>query len=189
MLSGSNKRRRSRRLQGNPLAGIAAVQHAFDYLPGPAHVLSASAVSRRWRVLATADVVWRGKFEREKMRVKAGLFEIVVPSSEWSDSTTTRADSSTTATAETAESDDSEAESAADSESAAQEPPSDTAIAIATAEATVAGAGRVTLAVYKAIYLLKVRPSSVSRLTALANTRLLAVGLSPLTARPSPLAL
>ena len=48
------------------------VQDAFTFLNGPAEVLTASLACRRWRVLATTDVVWRGKFEREGMRAKAG---------------------------------------------------------------------------------------------------------------------
>ena len=62
----------------NPLLGLTAVQHAFDYLDGPAEVLAASLASRRWRVLATADVVWRGKFEREGMEAKAGRWQVAV---------------------------------------------------------------------------------------------------------------
>ena len=41
------------------LTGIGAVQHAFHFLDGPADVLRASTASRRWRELATGDVVWR----------------------------------------------------------------------------------------------------------------------------------
>jgi len=51
----------------------------LTFLDGPAEVLTASLACRRWRVLATADVVWRGKFEREGLREKAARFELLVP--------------------------------------------------------------------------------------------------------------
>ena len=54
-------------------------QHAFDYLKGPRQVLDASTVCRRWRELATADLVWEAKFEREGMRGKAKRFGVAVP--------------------------------------------------------------------------------------------------------------
>ena len=62
----------------NALLGIAAVQDVFTFLDGPAEVLSASVACRRWRMLATADVVWRGKYEREGMQAKAGRFEVLL---------------------------------------------------------------------------------------------------------------
>ena len=43
----STAKRRSPRLRGNPLAGIAAVQRACDYLDGPAPLLAASLACRR----------------------------------------------------------------------------------------------------------------------------------------------
>ena len=61
------------------LTGIGAVQHAFHFLDGPADVLRASTASRRWRELATADVVWRSKAVREGMVEKAGVFEVALP--------------------------------------------------------------------------------------------------------------
>ena len=61
------------------LTGIGAVQHAFHFLDGPADVLRASTASRRWRELATADVVWRPKAVREGMVEKAGVFEVALP--------------------------------------------------------------------------------------------------------------
>ena len=61
------------------LTGIGAVQHAFHFLDGPADVLRASTASRRWRQLATGDVVWRPKAVREGMVEKAGVFEVALP--------------------------------------------------------------------------------------------------------------
>ena len=61
------------------LTGIGAVQHAFHFLDGPADVLRASTASRRWRELATGDVVWRPKAVREGMVEKAGVFEVALP--------------------------------------------------------------------------------------------------------------
>ena len=61
------------------LTGMGAVQHAFHFLDGPADVLRASTASRRWRELATADVVWRPKAVREGMVEKAGVFEVALP--------------------------------------------------------------------------------------------------------------
>ena len=61
------------------LTGMGAVQHAFHFLDGPADVLRASTASRRWRELATGDVVWRPKAVREGMVEKAGVFEVALP--------------------------------------------------------------------------------------------------------------
>ena len=63
----------------NYLLAITCIQNAFDYLDGPAPVLNASLACRRWRELATADMVWRAKFERDRMREKMGRFEVDVP--------------------------------------------------------------------------------------------------------------
>ena len=61
------------------LTGIAVVQYVFHFLHGPADVLRASTVNRRWRELACADAVWRVKCEREGMLEKAGAFEVALP--------------------------------------------------------------------------------------------------------------
>ena len=61
------------------LTGMDIVHHAFHFLHGPADVLRASTVSRRWRELACADVVWRAKAVREGMVEKAGVFEVALP--------------------------------------------------------------------------------------------------------------
>ena len=63
----------------NPLLGISALQHAFIFLDGPAEVLSASVACSRWRVLATADGLWRVKVEEEGMRAKAERWQVGVP--------------------------------------------------------------------------------------------------------------
>ena len=54
---------------GGSLAGLAAVQGVFHFLPAPADVLRAATACRRWRELACADSVWRARFEREGIRV------------------------------------------------------------------------------------------------------------------------
>ena len=64
---------------GGTLTGMAAVEHVFHFLDGPAEVLRASTASRRWRALACADSVWRAKFRREKLLEKARLFEVALP--------------------------------------------------------------------------------------------------------------
>ena len=61
------------------LTGMAAVEHVFHFLDGPAEVLRASTASRRWRALAGADSVWRARFRREKLLEKARLFEVALP--------------------------------------------------------------------------------------------------------------
>ena len=61
------------------LTGMAAVEHVFHFLDGPAEVLRASTASRRWRALACADSVWRARFRREKLLEKARLFEVALP--------------------------------------------------------------------------------------------------------------
>ena len=61
------------------LTGMAAVEHVFHFLDGPAEVLRASTASRRWRSLACADSVWRARFRREKLLEKARLFEVALP--------------------------------------------------------------------------------------------------------------
>ena len=58
---------------------MAAVEHVFHFLDGPAEVLRASTASRRWRALACADSVWRARFRREKLLEKARLFEVALP--------------------------------------------------------------------------------------------------------------
>ena len=64
---------------GGTLTGMAAVEHVFHFLDGPAEVLRASTASRRWRALACADSVWRARFRREKLLEKARLFEVALP--------------------------------------------------------------------------------------------------------------
>ena len=64
---------------GGTLTGMAAVEHVFHFLEGPAEVLRASTASRRWRALACADSVWRARFRREKLLEKARLFEVALP--------------------------------------------------------------------------------------------------------------
>ena len=64
---------------GGTLTGMAAVEHVFHFLDGPADVLSSAAACRRWRALACADSVWRAKFRREKLLEKARLFEVALP--------------------------------------------------------------------------------------------------------------
>ena len=61
------------------LTGMAVVERAFHFLDGPADVLRAATVSRRWHELATADSVWRVKARREGMVEKAGVFEVALP--------------------------------------------------------------------------------------------------------------
>ena len=63
----------------NNLTGMAAVQHVFHFLHGPADVLRAATACRRWREMASADAVWRAKFKREGMEEKAGVFEVALP--------------------------------------------------------------------------------------------------------------
>ena len=60
------------------LTGMAAVQHVFHFLHGPADVLRAATAGRRWRDMAHADAVWRIKFKREGMEEKAGVFEVAL---------------------------------------------------------------------------------------------------------------
>ena len=64
---------------GAGLCGITAVGKVFHFLEGPAHVLSASTVCRRWHELACADSVWRVKVEREGISDKAKAFEVEAP--------------------------------------------------------------------------------------------------------------
>ena len=64
---------------GGTLTGMAAVEHVFHFLDGPAEVLSAATAGRRWRALACADSVWRARFRREKLLEKARLFEVALP--------------------------------------------------------------------------------------------------------------
>ena len=64
---------------GGTLTGMAAVEHVFHFLDGPAEVLRASTASRRWHALACADSVWRARFRREKLLEKARLFEVALP--------------------------------------------------------------------------------------------------------------
>ena len=64
---------------GGTLIGMAAVEHVFHFLDGPAEVLCASTASCRWRALAGADSVWRARFRREKLLEKARLFEVALP--------------------------------------------------------------------------------------------------------------
>ena len=52
------------------------MEKVFHFLDGPAHVLSASTVCRRWHELACAGSVWRVKLEREGILDKAKAFEI-----------------------------------------------------------------------------------------------------------------
>jgi len=61
------------------LTGTTALHNVFPFLDGPAEVLSASAVCRCWYKLATNNVLWKIKFEREGMAEKARAFEIVKP--------------------------------------------------------------------------------------------------------------
>ena len=61
------------------LTGMAVVRNVFHFLHGPADVLRASTVSRRWRELACSDAVWRPKAVREGMVEKAGVFEVALP--------------------------------------------------------------------------------------------------------------
>ena len=63
----------------NNLTGMAAVQHVFHFLHGPADVLHASTANHRWHELATADSVWREKARREGILEKAGVFEVALP--------------------------------------------------------------------------------------------------------------
>ena len=71
---------------GGGLCGITAVGKAFHFLDGPADVLSASAVCRRWRELARTGSVWRAKVEREGILDKAAAFEVEVPAEDGSTS-------------------------------------------------------------------------------------------------------
>ena len=71
--------RRRKRFVASGLLNIAAVQRAFLFLDGPAEVLRAAATCHRWHELATADSVWRARFEREGMVEKAGVFEVPLP--------------------------------------------------------------------------------------------------------------
>ena len=64
---------------GGGLTGMAVVQDVFHFLHGPADVLRAATACRRWRVMASADAVWRIKFKREGMEEKAGVFEVALP--------------------------------------------------------------------------------------------------------------
>ena len=64
---------------GGGLCGMTAVGKVFHFLEGPAPVLRASAVCRRWRELACAVSVWHVKLEREGILDKAKAFEIEVP--------------------------------------------------------------------------------------------------------------
>ena len=64
---------------GGTLTGMAAVEHVFHFLDGPADVLSAATAGRRWRALACTDSVWRARFRREKLLEKARLFEVALP--------------------------------------------------------------------------------------------------------------
>ena len=58
---------------------VTLLQGAFDFLDGPADVLSAATACRRWCELARADLVWRARFEREGLAQKARLFEVALP--------------------------------------------------------------------------------------------------------------
>ena len=64
---------------GAGLCGMTAVGKVFHFLEGPATVLRASTVCRRWHTLACAGSVWRVKLEREGILDKAKAFEIEVP--------------------------------------------------------------------------------------------------------------
>ena len=75
----SNSNSNSNSSNGGTLTGMAAVEHVFHFLDGPAEVLRASTASRRWRALACADSVWRARFRREKLLEKARLFEVALP--------------------------------------------------------------------------------------------------------------
>ena len=75
----SNSGNSSGSSNGGTLTGMAAVEHVFHFLDGPADVLSAATACRRWRELACADSVWRAKFRREKLLEKARLFEVALP--------------------------------------------------------------------------------------------------------------
>ena len=68
---------------GGGLCGMTAVGKVFHFLEGPAHVLRASAVCRRWHTLACCSSVWRVKLEREGILDKAKAFEIEVPLLVW----------------------------------------------------------------------------------------------------------
>ena len=54
------------------------MQKAFHFLDGPADVLLAATVCRRWRELACAGSVWQAKAEREGILDKAAVFEVEV---------------------------------------------------------------------------------------------------------------
>ena len=64
---------------GAGLCGITTVEKVFHFLEGPAQVLRASTVCRRWHELACADSVWRVKVEREGISDKAKAFEVEAP--------------------------------------------------------------------------------------------------------------
>ena len=58
---------------------MSALEKVFHFLDGPAHVLRASTVCRRWHELACCSSVWRVKVEREGILDKAKAFEIDAP--------------------------------------------------------------------------------------------------------------
>ena len=65
---------------GDSLTDIEeTIQGAFHFLDGPADVLSAATVCRRWHALACAGSVWWVKAEREGILDKAAAFEVEVP--------------------------------------------------------------------------------------------------------------
>jgi hypothetical protein len=59
----------------------------FDFLDGPADILRVATLSRSavaevgsvWRELVCTDSMWRDRFEREGLAVRARLFEVALP--------------------------------------------------------------------------------------------------------------
>ena len=63
------------------------VRMVFDFLDGPADILRVATLSRSavaevgsvWRELVCTDSMWRDRFEREGLAVRARLFEVALP--------------------------------------------------------------------------------------------------------------
>ena len=140
------------------LVGMTALIQAYDYLNGPADVLSASLGCRRWRELATSDVVWRGKFEREGMRAKAARWGVALPSG---------AEEGGVSGGESSGSAAFHAMVVRNTNLCATNPLLQDphvllrCLAITTAAAVAAEQGQVTMAVYRQIFVLKVRACRV----------------------------
>ena len=64
--------------QSGRLTGIAAVQHAFYFLSGPADVCNASVSCIRWRAFGRSDALWRAKAKREGLFEKAKVFDVML---------------------------------------------------------------------------------------------------------------